>query len=284
MDSAGDLVFGLLNYLDREEFSESFPQHQFNPVFVRLLEMIDERQLIDKVRSLTWPLDTDAKHSLLSELNSFVFDYREAFRSETFEERMNSYLARSTEMEHGLLNLIDHAFQHTSQVMAIRMDLGYKPPESLPDGQGYVDLDEAISHRDVLLKALRNVFDESLISFAWKLEHCREKGYGYHVLFLFDGCKVSDDIATGTVIGDAWDVAGTKGTGVHLCYNGNGAISKAYCLGVISRRHTKVIRCFKERVVTSMVRADYFMQIRSGLVDQAFGVVRIPTDCHTGLQ
>jgi hypothetical protein len=187
-------------------------------------------------------------------------------------------------MERGLLSLIDHAFQRTSQVMAIRIDLGYKPPESLPDGQESVNLDEAIANRDVLLKALRNVFEESLISCAWKLEHCREKGYGYHMLFLFDGCKVSDDLATGAVIGDAWDVAVTKGAGDHLCYNAYKRISNAYFLGVISRRHTKVIRSFKERVVSSMARADFFSQINSGMADQAFGMVRYePVDKgHSG--
>lgn len=274
MDSVGELVFGLLNCLDREEFSESFPLHELNPVFVRLFEMIDERRLIDKVTSLTWPLDTESKHSLVAELNSFVSDYREAFLSEAFEVRMNTYLARATEMEHGLLSLIDDAFQRTSQVMAIRIDLGYKHPESVPDGQGFVDLEEAIAHRDVLLMALRNVFEESLVSCAWKLEHCREKGYGHHVLFLLDGCKVSDDVATGAVIGDAWDVAVTKGAGNHLCYNAYKRISNAHSLGVISRRHTKVIRSLKEQAVISMARADYFMQIHSGLADQAFGVVR----------
>lgn len=279
MDSVGELVFGLLNCLDREQFSESFPLHELNPVYVRLFEMIDERRLIDKVRSLTWPLDTESKHSLLAELNSFVYDYREAFRSEAFEVRMNAYLARSTKMEHGLLSLIDHAFQHTSQVMAIRIDLGYLPPETLRDGQGFVNLDEAIAHRNVLLKALRNVFEESLVSCAWKLEHCREKGYGHHVLFLLDGCKVSDDVATGAVIGDAWDVAVTKGAGNHLCYNAYKRTSSAHSLGVISRRHTKVIRSFKKQVVISMARADYFMQINSGMADQAFGVVRyVPAD------
>lgn len=274
MDSVGDLVFGLLNCLDREEFSESFPLHEFNPVYVLLLEKIDERQLIDKVTSLTWPLDADVKHSLFTELNSLVYDYREAFRSEAFEVCMNTYLARSTEMEQGLLSLIDDAFQRTSQVMAIRIDLGYEHPESLPDGQGFVDLEEAMAHRDVLLTALRKVFEESLISCAWKLEHCREKGYGHHILFLLDGCKVSDDVATGAVIGDAWDVAVTKGAGNHLCYNAYKRISNAHSLGVISRRQTKIIRSLQEQAVISMARSDYFMQIHSGLADQAFGVVR----------
>lgn len=286
MDSVGELVYGLLNCLNREEFSESFPLHELNPVYVRLFEMIDERRLIDRIRSLKWPLDTESKHSLIAELNSFVYDYREAYRSEAFKVRMNAYLARSIEMEHGLLSLIDHAFSCTSKVMAIRIDLGYSPPDTLPDGQRLVNLNEAIAHRDVLLKALRNVFEESIISCAWKLEHCREKGYGHHVLFLLDGCKVSDDVATGTAIGDAWDVAVTKGAGTHLCYNTYKRTSNAHFLGVISRRHTKVIRSFKEQVVISIARSDYFMQLNSGMADQAFGVVRYePVDkgCSGGL-
>ena len=273
-DSLGDLVFGLLIHLEREEFAESFPLHEMNPVCGHLLEMIEARQLVDKIRSPQWHLDCDAKRSLVADLNSFVHDYREELGSEAFNRRMNHYLARSTEIEHGLLSMIDDAFQRAPQVMAIRMDLGYRPTESLPDGQDSVYLEDASAHRDVLLTALRNVFEDSLVACAWKLEHCREKGFGYHVLFLFDGCKVSDDVATCEVIGDAWDVAATKGAGAHLSYNAYRAISKAYCLGPISRRSTKAIRSFKERIVTSMAKTDFCMQIRPAKAAQTFGMVR----------
>lgn len=274
-DSVGELVFGLLTHLECEEFSESFPLHELNPVCGRLLEMIEERQLVDKIRSPRWRLDSDGKRSLVAELNSFVDGYRQEILSDAFSARMNRYLAHSTEIERGLLSQIDHAFQRTSRAMAIRMDFGYKPPEALPDGPGSVDLDEATSHRDVLLMALRNVFEDSLLSCTWKLEHCREKGYGYHVLFILDACKVSDDLATGAVIGDAWDVAVTKGAGIHVSYNADSRISNAYGLGVISRRQTQAVRAFKEQTVTSMVRGDFFMQIRPELAAQTFGTV-----CH----
>lgn len=274
-DSLGELVFGLLTHLEHEEFSESFPLHDLNPVCGRLLEMIEARQLVDRIRSPRWHLESDGKRSLVAELNGFVHDYREEICSDAFSARMNRYLAHSTEMEHELLSQIDHAFQRTSRATAIRMDLGYKPPEALPDGPGSVDLDEATSHRDVLLMALRNVFEDSLLSCTWKLEHCREKGYGYHVLFIFDARKVSDDLATGAAIGDAWDVAVTKGAGIHLSYNADYRISNAYRLGVISRRQTKAVRAFKEQTVTSMARGDFFMKIRPKLADQTFGTV-----CH----
>lgn len=45
-------------------------------------------------------------------------------------------------------------------------------------------------------------------------------------------------------------------------------------VGVISHRHTKVQRLFKERALTYMAKADCFMQICQDLPDQAFGIVR----------
>lgn len=153
-DSVGELVFGLLTQLECEEFSESFPLHELNPVCGRLLEMIEERQLVDRIRSPRWRLDSDGKRSLVAELNSFVDGYRQEILSDAFSARMNRYLAHSTEIERGLLSQIDHAFQRTSRAMAIRMDFGYKPPEALPDGPGSVDLDEATSHRDAFLLGL----------------------------------------------------------------------------------------------------------------------------------
>jgi len=280
-DTLGDWVFGLLTFLDREEFSESFPLHEFNPVSRRLLEMIDERQLIDKVRSPGWQISNDAKRSLMAELNRFVIDFREEFHQEELEARMKNYLARSTQIEQGLRSLISAAVERTPHIMAIRMDLAYKPQASLPDGPESLDLDEANSHRDELLMIAREYFGESLLSCAWKLEHCREKAYGFHMLFIFDGRKDSDDLANARLIGDVWDVRVTKDAGIHLCYNANDKVSKTYGLGVISCSDTEALSHFTEQVVSSMARTDYFLKIRSELAEQAFGMASFTPKCHT---
>lgn len=238
-DTLGDWVFGLLTFLDREEFSESFPLHEFNPLSRRLLEMIDERQLIDKVRSPGWHSSDDSKRSLAAELNSFVIDFREEFHQEELDARMNDYLARSTQIEQGLRSLISDAVERTPHIMAIRMDLAYKPAASLPDGPGSVDLDEANLHRDELLMHLSEYFDQSILSCAWKLDHCQEKAYGFHMLFLLDGCKESDEAATARLISYMWDVGVTKDAGIHLSYNDDREISKMYELGVISSSDTE---------------------------------------------
>jgi hypothetical protein len=159
--------------------------------------------------------------------------------------------------------------------MAIRMDLRYKVPQSLslPDCHAsVVDLDEAISHREVLLMELSNIFRESLISCAWKLEHCIQKGYSYHLLLLFDASSVSDGIATGRAIGELWDDSVTQGAGDHHNYYVDNEIWKCNGLGTISPGQAKAMSLFKERVVSRMVKADYFMQIREGTEDLAFGI------------
>lgn len=274
-DSFGEALFGMLMDIDLEEFAYQFPLYEFNPVWGHLLAMIDERKLIDQVRSPRWKIDCDALMSLVDDLNLLIHDYREAFRSKEFENRFTNYLERSIRNEHALQQLIDGVFESYPRVMAIRMDLGYKKaPDSTSDGQSPDDLEAVTSDRDALLMEVRNVFRESLIACAWKLEHSRQKGHGYHVLFLFDGSKVSDDIVTGAALGEMWDRVVTQGAGGHYSYNANKGTANFDHVGLISRRQTRERRLFKACVLNYMVKADYFMQLRSELADQAFGIVR----------
>lgn len=273
-DSFGTAIFGMLMEIDLGEFAEQFPLYEFNPVWGHLLAMIDERKLIEQVRSPRWKIDGDTLMSLVDDLNLWIHDYREAFRSQEFEHRFKRYLKRSISNEGALQQLLDGAFECYPLVMAIRMDLRCKnAPDSTPDGQSPDDLEVVSSHRDAFLTEARHVFSESLIACAWKLEHSQQKGHGYHVLFLFDGSKVSDDVVTGVALGEMWDRAVTQGAGGQYSYNANKGTANFDHVGLISRRQTRVQRLFKECVLNYMVKADYFMQVRTELADQAFGIV-----------
>lgn len=276
LDSLGDLILGLLIRIDRDEFADSFPLYEFNPLWGRLLTMIDERQLIAKARSPIWKQDGEALCSLVDDLNLFIHDFRQECRSDQFASLLKGYMNRSSKNEHALRQLIDGAFERCSRIMAVRMNVGYKTyPDLLPNGQWSIELDTAIAHRETLMQVLKHAFRDSLISCAWKLEHCLEKGYGFHLLLLFDASKHSDDIAAGKAIGEAWDGEVTKGAGFNCCYNvSKGKLNFDY-LGVISRRHTKIIRLFTDRVVSYLAEGDYFMKIRSDMEDQAFGTVSV---------
>jgi hypothetical protein len=272
-DPLGRSILEMLIHIDLEDYSNHFPFYEFNPIWERMLVLIDERKLIEQIKSPK-RVDSEALVSLVDDLNLFVYDFREEMRSKEIERRFTRYLERSIRNEHALQQLIDGAFERYPRLTTIRMDLGYKKaPDLPPDVQSIDDLEEVVSHRDALLMEVRKIFPVSLIACAWKLEHCQQKGYGYHVLFLFDGTKVSDDIATGTALGEVWDRAVTKGAGVHYNHNANKKTVNFNHVGVISHRHTKVQRMFKERVLNYMAKADYFMQIRSDLADQAFGIV-----------
>lgn len=273
-DSFGAAIFGMLMEIDLGEFAEQFPLYEFNPVWGHLLAMIDERKLIEQVRSPRWKIDGDALMSLVDDLNLWIHDYREAFRSQEFEHRFKRYLERSISNEGALQQLLDGTFECYPRVMAIRMDLRCKnAPDSTPDGQSPDDLEVVSSHREAFLTEARHVFSESLIACAWKLEHSQQKGHGYHVLFLFDGSKVSDDVVTGVALGEMWDRAVTQGAGGHYSYNANKGTANLDHVGLISRRQTREQRLFKECVLNYMVKADYFMQVRTELADQAFGIV-----------
>lgn len=80
-------------------------------------------------------------------------------------------------------------------------------------------------------------------------------------------------IVTGAALGEMWDRAVTQGAGGHFSYNANKGTTNLDHVGLISRRQTREQRLFKACVLNYMVKADYFMQVRTELADQAFGIV-----------
>lgn len=131
-------------------------------------------------------------------------------------------------------------------------------------------------HRKKLLKQIDKKFNDSLITYAWKLEVGLKKGYHHHFLFFLDGTKLRQDVVIGKVIGETWEEFATEGLGQYYNCNGNKENYKDLCVGVFRRGDIEIIRLLKDVVATYMAKVDFFLQFDSSTGFRSFGKGAIP--------
>lgn len=271
-----DIINILLN-VDFDELRSHFPQHVFNPVLDRIFSMIEEAELVEKTRSPRWRIDPVGEQELVDSLNGFADTYRAEVNGNVFKAKLKNYLRRSRKNERQLRGLIDAVFRAKPKVMVIRIDLSYKDHhESIHGHEKALTLADVRDHRKKLLKQLNKKFDDSLISYAWKLEYGLKKGYHHHFLFFFDGVKLRQDVVVGKIIGETWKDFATEGLGQYYNCNGKKENYKDLCIGVFGRGDIETIRLLKDVVAIYMAKVDFFMQFDSSTGFRSFGKGAIP--------
>jgi len=209
-------------------------------------------------------------------LNNFIDNYRSEISEKIFKSKMKNYFRGSKKNGVALRGHIDGIFRVYSKVMVIRIDFGYRrSAEELVSHRTTVKFSDVKTHREELLKDLRNSFKDSFITYAWKLEYGMEKGYHYHFLFFFNGSKLRKDVTVAKIIGDKWNVV-TEGEGVY--YNCNGSKGKYIhsCIGVLTCHDTERINALKKFVANYIVKVDHFVQLDLEIQSRTFGKGAIP--------
>lgn len=277
-DSAlGRDIIGVLLGIDLDELRSHFPKHVFNPMLDRIFSMIEEAELAEKTRSPRWRMDPVGEQEIVDSLNSFVEAFRAEVNGQAFKAKLKNYLRRSRKNERQLGSLIDGVFRAFQKVMVIRVDFSYKEHHKSMHGHDKeLTLAEVRDHRKKLLKQINKKFNDSLITYAWKLEFGLKKGYHHHFLFFFDGAKLRQDVVVGKIIGETWKDFATEGLGQYYNCNGKKENYKNLCIGVFGRGDIETIRLLKDTVAIYMAKVDFFMQFDSSTGFRSFGKGAIP--------
>lgn len=98
------------------------------------------------------------------------------------------------------------------KLMVLRLDLGYGKEHASASTDRIIGDWEA-------LKAFITVNFPSYLSHVVKLEYGLQKGAHMHVLLLFNGAMVRQDVTIAKLIGDHWSKVTTEGTGVYFNCN-----------------------------------------------------------------
>lgn len=144
------------------------------------------------------------------------------------------------------------------KLMVIRLDVGY-------GNQCTAQADpklEILDHWSELLESIKERFAKSFLGYAAKLEYGVRKGPHMHLMLLFNGSEVRQDVTIARIIGELWKTRVTKGAGLY--HNSNEPTYKArfsYCgVGVFGGLDDATIAGF-QRVADYLAKRDLLVRV-----------------------
>lgn len=121
-----------------------------------------------------------------------------------------------------LAEYIDYKFKQYSRLLVIRLDLGFVDGTtcqwSAEDARA--NFQKFLNNRRML------ALFKNEVGFAWVLECGPEKGFHYHLIFLFNGALSQQDQSIGHAIGQYWKNKINNGSGNYYCSNDNKVMFK----------------------------------------------------------
>ena len=162
---------------------------------------------------------------------------------------------------------IDDLSKNYSRLNIVRVDLGYKK-----EYESNLSLQEANKNFKTMLNNKRSkptVFD-GMVGYVAKKELGKDKGVHIHMLVIYDGQKVREDITKGTQIGEYWKDNITKGNGVfHNCNQNDYKDYKA--VGIIEHNDENKRKILDEKVLKYLCKDEQSIDaLKKNSNDRAF--------------
>lgn len=184
---------------------------------------------------------------------------RDEARSTAFRVRRDKHhkLVRSNTT--GLLELIDRLFLLHSQLLVIRMDISYCRHSLEPWRALSVTKEEAVNHRDQMIRYLKRKCPFRPVGYAWKLEFTQGTGWHTHLLLFFDANQHQQDLPIATHIGRHWNDVITRGLGRHHISN----FEAHQYRGVGKIHYTDVAKLWALRTLVApyLTKVDYYVRM-----------------------
>ena len=163
------------------------------------------------------------------------------------------------------LEVVKRKFQHSSNVIAIRLDLGHR--KGFSQGKLPIKNQQRTDQLQIAFKTASNsfnvfkdhvykVFDRLRVEYLVKMEYGLKRGYHYHVLILIDVQQHQQDVIIGKMLGDYWVQVATGGDGIY--WNGNA--KRKGCqysgIGMIHRNDEEKRKYLETKVVHYLFKYD----------------------------
>ncbi|MDF2400491.1 inovirus-type Gp2 protein [Aeromonas sp. 5HA1] len=142
--------------------------------------------------------DIYADNKLSPELKNVIEEFLVELDMPLHQKRLRNlkrYEARNSTSVHDYINKL---FRLHSKILVVRVDVHYG--DEIKDT---MTIEEAIDDRDTYLRAVKRRY-RNLLGYVWKLEYGVDRGYHYHMAFIFNGNKVQGDISLGRKLGEEW--------------------------------------------------------------------------------
>lgn len=263
-DRLGKKVLLALKY-DYNKLQQHFPYCSFNPYVKVFFEKLKAANLQENLADLSTlrPKDNADK------LNGFIHALREHVQADIFKKQMAEFCRLPNKNLKSLRDYFENLIDSSPQLLAIRIDLGYRKNTELPELQkAELSCDDVKKHLDALLKYLRyQLPGKPKAGYAWRLSHGLDKGWLLHLIVFLDATKVDHESSMGQVIGEAWRDAVTNGLGLFYLCAGHRSLCGTEPLKRNDREALKAL----DEVAVFLTKPEYYIRLNAPEIKRAFG-------------
>lgn len=157
---------------------------------------------------------------------------------------------------------INDLFDIHAKLLFVRVDIHYAQSISAD-----ISLEEAITDRETYLRHVKREFPH-LIGFIWRMEYGKGRGYHHHLMFIFNGAKLRNDIRLGMQLGKLWQSLSRQ---PRTYFNCNACRNKYQrwetdAIGTVTYDDTRKRQCLQDYALSYLLEHDEqilaMMQVR----------------------
>jgi hypothetical protein len=270
-----------------KQFGYYFPIYTFNPYLDIFVRNAGTGGLIEKVQShealhlQNGVYQNDPQYSIFVDMavgiDQFISHIRLELLSPWFKTLEYNAQRVSDQNFRGLQNYIDSLFTQYARLLVLRVDVGYQM-DNIIQIEDYIltKYHDAKHDRGRFLTNMEsNSLGEQMLGYVWKLEYGPDKGWHYHLLFIFDGSKVREDQTLAMLIGEYWKNFITQGGGSYHNCNAFKGDYPILGIGMINYYDLELIQGLVQ-AAHYLTKPDYYARALVPGNDRTFGRKEIP--------
>jgi hypothetical protein len=245
---------------DLDEIRVLYPKAKFSPYFelfdAVVSPMRDRLQWLDHVSYPAW---AELARSIKSSLGSRDFAARR--RAHERGVRKN-YI--------GLVRYLRDMQSFNSKLLIVRLDVGYKVEYSQ-----HVSFETMQQDKDKLVEFILKSGQGAHVGHALKIEHGQTRGFHTHMLCVYNGQRVQQDVIIAKAIGDHWVREITGGKGYY--HNCNAHKEDYHFLGIgMVNHYDEKAKAALELVAAYMTKPDYHVRLLAPSRARIYGRTEYP--------
>jgi hypothetical protein len=247
---------------DLYSIKQLFNKHKLSPYFALFASKVTDTKI--------------SRHDLAEDtvawFNTWIDEIREAGRENGFAKVIDDQERAMRKNAASLLKYIRNLHEMFAKLVVVRVDLGYSKEYREMSAVSGLDPSLVKGNFKLLLKYLRRRFP-TLAGYVWKLEYGALKSYHYHLMLLFNGHEVREDVTLGQLVGDHWVGEITEGNGTYWnCNAKKDVYAKLGLLGIGTIRYCDTeLRANLEKAALYLAKVDYYVRLNSPGVGRTFG-------------
>lgn len=254
MTSLGKEIVGAINrafdYIHKQLNSHKF--HPYIELFLALIKKTRIKLFVDmRIRC-----NEKYTKKCIQHLNNFICKIKNQHSTGRLSVSVNKFQRSARKNHTSLIRYTNNLFEKHARLLIIRVDFGY-----LSECKNKITTDMVLEHRKKFFTNTRsNQLFTHMLGYAWKLEYGLDKGFHYHMLFMFDGSKVREDISIAKQLGEYWSSSITNGDGLY--FNCNRIKDSYKCCGIGMVNHDDSgLRDGLNKAALYMTKADDYIKL-----------------------